>query len=360
MLLAQLLFSLVTVVGCPTNNCGDRYTVKGTVIDAESRTPISGAHVFIAGSQLGADTDANGDFEIDQIEIEAFQLVFSHVNYQIRTVDFNLSTSKKTLNVSLKPSTTQLAEVVVNSMKDRKWNRNLKKFKSFFFGEAYNKELITVENDYLIEFTNKRGQGLSVNNQPGLEIRNDYLGYEIHFQMLNFKLGDISSYMGYSNFKQLEEASPEVKEGWLENRKTAYNGSKRHFFRSLLNNSLDESGFGVTVVQESKSNDFDQKVKMNREKLRLMNDGTGKRNVIVKKVSQQTYQLEFNGVLEITYFEEFDKYGDPQSSEIKLNAPLLINKNGVLLNPGVLVSYGFWTKEGMYELLPYEYDPNEH
>lgn len=360
MLLAQLVLSLLTSLGCPVNNCIDTYSISGTVTDKENKAPIQGVNVFIAGSQLGSNTDPQGYFEINGIEIESFQLVFSHIGYELKMEDINVRALKGGVNVALKPAATKLETVVVSSVKDRKWDRNLKKFKKFFFGELHDENQITLENEYLIDFVDRRGKGLRVENKPGLDISNNYLGYDVHFEMIEFKLDKLKSYMGYSMFKEKEAASPEMRQQWLANRKRAYYGSQRHFFKSLLANALNENAFGVSLITDNKGFNYHNLSTTKRERVILMDDGTNKPNIRVRKLSKQTFELYFEGALEVTYFDEEDKYGDPQSSEIVLNEPLLIDKNGVLLNPNAVISYGFWSQEGLYELLPFEYNPNQN
>ncbi|GAB5523950.1 MAG: carboxypeptidase-like regulatory domain-containing protein [Roseivirga sp.] len=357
MTFVQIILSLFLSLSCP--NCTDTIDISGTVVDRDSKTPITGVHVFIAGSEKGIDTDIEGKFSITNIEQETFQLIFSHVGYQTRTINFDAKKSSRQLNVSLKAEETLLDEVVVNAKKDRKWNRDLKKFKQFFFGEGYNENLISIENDYLIEFMDKKGRDLIVDNRPALDIQNKHLGYEVYFQLIKFELSDIKTYLGFSNFREMTPADDKEQKRWKRNRLTAYKGSTRHFFKSLIDRRLDQEGYGVTLEPQLAKGKMATGMLSKKEELRYDDEGIYKRNINVTPVSDKVFEISFKGLMEIVFYDEEDQYGDPQSSEIMLSTPLKVHKNGVVMNPGALLANGFWTLEGMQEALPFEYDPEK-
>jgi len=56
--------------------------IVGTVIDAESRTPLPGANVLIDGTTLGAATDMDGRFIIVRVPPGKFNLKAFYIGYQ--------------------------------------------------------------------------------------------------------------------------------------------------------------------------------------------------------------------------------------------------------------------------------------
>lgn len=353
----QIILSLFLGLGCP--DCHDTIDISGTVTDRDTKNPIAGVHVFIAGSEKGIDTDADGKYAITGIEQEVFQLIFSHVGYQTRTINFDAKRSNRRLDVSLKTEEILLDEVVISAKKDRKWNRDLKKFKGFFFGEGYKEELITIENDYLIEFMDKKGRDLIVDNRPALDIQNRYLGYKVYFQLIKFELSDVKTYLGFSNFKEMTPADQRELARWKANRLKAYRGSTRHFFKALIDRELDEEGYGATLQPQLARGKMASGMLTNKEELRYEDQGIYKKNLTITPMSDKVFEISFQGMLEVIFFHEEDQYGDPQSSEIMLSEPLRIHKNGVIMNPNVLLANGFWTLEGMFESLPFEYEPGK-
>ncbi|MFB6230289.1 MAG: SusC/RagA family TonB-linked outer membrane protein [Salinibacter sp.] len=87
-------------------------TVEGTVLDAESGTPLPGVNVLVVGTQRGTATSADGTFEI-QVPSEDDSLRFSYVGYQSKTVPLE---GRSELTVELQAGTEQLENVVVTAL----------------------------------------------------------------------------------------------------------------------------------------------------------------------------------------------------------------------------------------------------
>ncbi len=82
--------------------------VSGRVLDASGQ-PLPGVSVTIKGTQIGATTDANGNFSIT-VPDENAKLVFSYVGFDSKEITVGKST---TLNVTLQASTRTMDQVVV-------------------------------------------------------------------------------------------------------------------------------------------------------------------------------------------------------------------------------------------------------
>ncbi|MCC6395536.1 MAG: carboxypeptidase-like regulatory domain-containing protein, partial [Bacteroidetes bacterium] len=57
-------------------------TMKGRVIDADSRIEIPGAHVMIQGTAIGTATDENGEFIFKDVPVGTYALRCSHISYE--------------------------------------------------------------------------------------------------------------------------------------------------------------------------------------------------------------------------------------------------------------------------------------
>ncbi|WP_266367199.1 SusC/RagA family TonB-linked outer membrane protein [Tellurirhabdus rosea] len=84
-------------------------TVSGRVTDAATGEALAGCSVLLKGTQRGATTDAKGDYRIVVPDQNAV-LVFGFIGFDAQEVPVN---GRATLNVSLKPSTSELSQVVV-------------------------------------------------------------------------------------------------------------------------------------------------------------------------------------------------------------------------------------------------------
>jgi hypothetical protein len=77
-----LAFLMIVFAGSPAEIVsGDPVTIRGKVIEADSKTPIPGVHVVINGGTIGTATDNEGYFTIEAPDKKG-KLVFSFVGYK--------------------------------------------------------------------------------------------------------------------------------------------------------------------------------------------------------------------------------------------------------------------------------------
>ena len=69
-------------------------TITGKVIDAENGEPLVNVNIFLANSTLGAASGADGKFRIDRVPLGAFEMVISHIGYELRTVPLKITGHK--------------------------------------------------------------------------------------------------------------------------------------------------------------------------------------------------------------------------------------------------------------------------
>lgn len=97
-------------------------TVRGTVIDQDSRIPLIGATVVVVGTDpiIGAATDADGRFSIAQVPIGRISLLVRYMGYSDRAVpEILVSTGKETvLEIALTESAVMKQEVVIKAHAD--------------------------------------------------------------------------------------------------------------------------------------------------------------------------------------------------------------------------------------------------
>ena len=66
--------------------CAQTGKIKGKILDAENGDPLIGANILIVGTSLGAATDANGDYNITNVEAGVYSVKASYVGYQAKTI----------------------------------------------------------------------------------------------------------------------------------------------------------------------------------------------------------------------------------------------------------------------------------
>lgn len=98
-------------------------TVRGTLIDNDSKLPLTGATVILPGTDplIGTVTDLNGNFKFKNIPIGRITLKLSYLGYEAKTItDIVVNSGKEVvLDLSMQESPVKIDEVVVNARKDK-------------------------------------------------------------------------------------------------------------------------------------------------------------------------------------------------------------------------------------------------
>lgn len=96
-------------------------TVRGIVVDADSKMPMPGSTVIIIGSNpiIGVISDENGVFRLTNVPIGRISLEFSFIGYESKVLsNIEVNTGKEVvLDIHLSESSVKLDEVVVTSTK---------------------------------------------------------------------------------------------------------------------------------------------------------------------------------------------------------------------------------------------------
>ncbi len=126
-------------------------TVRGTLIDNDSKLPLIGASVMIPGTDplIGASSDVNGVFRLENIPIGRITLHISYLGYESKTIPNVVVNSGKEviLDLSLQESIVQMEEIVVKVNKKK--------------GEALNDMSLVSARSISPEETNRYAGGLN-------------------------------------------------------------------------------------------------------------------------------------------------------------------------------------------------------
>ena len=99
-------------------------TVKGQILDVQSRTPVIGATVLVVGIDppMGGITDADGYFRIDNVPIGRQTLNISSIGYESAVMsELLVGTGKQlVLNITLQESLIQMDEVIITADSEEK------------------------------------------------------------------------------------------------------------------------------------------------------------------------------------------------------------------------------------------------
>lgn len=340
--------------------------VKGAVIDYNTKKGIGDCNVYLSGTSKGSFTNTKGFFEITGVPDGIYELVFSHVNYKSHVEIIEVKGKDVSVKSSLIVNPTSLNSVVVTNEKDRATRRRaLRKFKDFFFGKQYLESNIFIQNEDIIDLSKEEDGIIKSKNPYVLQIKNNYLGYELEYYVKEFLLSNGNNMvLGFPRFTAQNPENPTQELMWMENRQRAYNGSLRHFFASLLKGELKESGFEAYLTRDDPEVLEDEKADYFKEKLEqrvLIDSKDLPLSITINDTEfENIKEINFSQIVEVNYIKEFGKVGGYQNSKFKMVKDFVyVYTNGVVVNPSAIKLFGQWADEGTYELLPYDFVSND-
>ncbi|MEM9859017.1 MAG: carboxypeptidase-like regulatory domain-containing protein [Bacteroidota bacterium] len=223
--------------------------IKGKVTESGSGESVQFANVYCASTMLGTTTNPDGTFTLDNLPPGKYDLTVSFVGYNTysRAVEIK---AKETLeiNIELIPEVVNLPEVFVTADTSN-WKRNFQSFRSYFLGTTPASEKAQILNKKTLAFYDDYSQRtLYAHAREPLVIKNEWLGYEITYDMISFqmeyKMGRLA-YYGVPRFSYLASKNKATEKRWEKNRKKEYRGSLLHFFRSMVSGNFENDKFIV-------------------------------------------------------------------------------------------------------------------
>ena len=96
-------------------------TLRGTVMDADTKSPIAGATVMIAEKNLGTYSNDAGEFRLENVPLGRHEITIYFLGYETRTLPNILLTSAKEmiLNVEMTESVVQMEAVEITAKEDK-------------------------------------------------------------------------------------------------------------------------------------------------------------------------------------------------------------------------------------------------
>ena len=111
--LITILFFFLLLTGIVL--AGTTGKLKGKVTDQQTGEPLIGANVLMIGTSFGAATNINGEYTIGNLEPGSYEVRFSYIGYQTKTIsNVRINTDLTTeLNMQIEPEGVQVGEVLV-------------------------------------------------------------------------------------------------------------------------------------------------------------------------------------------------------------------------------------------------------
>jgi hypothetical protein len=257
-LIAIILFAIPLNNVCAQNNS---QSIRGKIIDAESKKALKNVEVFVSGTTVGTTTDENGEFILNSPEMPCHVGVM-HIAYQPKVLTI---TKAEKLQVELSKSVKSIEEVKIKGKNKRK--QNLRMFRKYFLYYAENSQ-VKILNDSVLCFKKDEYDFHTYCTSP-LIIENKHLGYQIKVLIKDFhvckkdKVGgkkiSINSFTDNAVFKleafyyyQDLPGKGSIQNTLIKNnRRKHYYGSLRHFLSCLYSDKLQSNGYIIYSIPDS-------------------------------------------------------------------------------------------------------------
>ncbi|PHN04177.1 carboxypeptidase-like regulatory domain-containing protein [Flavilitoribacter nigricans] len=343
-------------------------TVQAVIADRSSREVIPDVFVFLANSSIGTASDEAGIFELELTETKEIVLVFSHINYELLTIEIADARILRD-TFFLQPIKVELNEaVVVEKSRSRLRDRRLKAFTKAFLGEDTRDKYVRITNPEVLLFRQTRDKMEAEAKEP-LVIENRRLGYSVQFYLEDFGLFDNGDlyYKGNTFFQPLE-GTPQEELEFQKNRRSVYKKSSRSFFSDLVQKQLDTTTYVMGFSRLDNDQNFVDFNSVNPSSLNFQSQGEEaayqisvygfltviNQNILVEDNLQAPSKAELNSTS-----RQFTAKG-PQHATSYLRSrsnKILVNKYGKILNPSDIEEYGYWASLRVSALLPSDYAP---
>jgi hypothetical protein len=336
-------------------------TIRGKVIDAETRLPLEGASVFAQNTTKGVITDKEGNYSIT-LGKGGFELIFSFTGYANKVANLDV-TEDRELNIEMMKVDNSMSEVIVknsNEVEDG-WTKHGQFFLQHFIGSTPFADSCTLLNPEVLKFLYyKRNDRYKILAKEPLLIENRALGYNLRYQLdsfVYFNQSKLNSYRGFCLFSEMD-GTEEQKKMWKENRAKAYQGSRLHFLRAYYDSTLKQEGFWVDMLSNTTANKFNRLSNPYDTSYYFFDDSTLNAELYFPTKVSITYH---KATPEKRYLEYYKLPLDvkTQISYVDLLDAIVINPNGFFFDQKSWVNQGYWSWKNLADQLPYDYEPEK-
>ena len=336
--------------------------IRGIVLDGQTRQPLPYASVYINYTTIGTYANERGEFILSNLPSGEYDLIVSYIGHKPHQSKVNLADSTEIV-LTIRLDLLALKEVQIEAKRDASWYKQLEKFKKLFLGSGPSANLCKILNPWILTFLNEDGV-FTAEATDLLEIENLNLGYRVFYQLKNFTVGpDKYLLSGYIRFEEYETVDSVLSKRWLQNRKEAYEGSTRHFLKSIIDQRVEEEGYDLYEDRSGLKRIMRlAKLSANVDKTIFFYSMEGK---VSPGTNTETYAVQLPLRLEVHYKDKttgsriYQDVPYPVSwIEIK-GGFLNIAQDGSVLNPANITVSGSMFEARIAELLPNDYKPGK-
>ncbi len=340
------------------------YTVKGKIIDKNTKAPLQGASVFAQNTTLGVASDPSGNFSIS-LPQGGYSLVVTYTGYETESIRISHSSSQDSnLIFELSPKEKALEEVSVaisNEVKDG-WQKYGEFFTDNFVGQTKFAKQCVIKNPEVLHFYfNKKRNRLKVMAKEPLMVDNFALGYTLKFAIDSFTNEyntKTNLFVGYPLFEEMQ-GTPDQQETWIKNRTIAYKGSMLQFMRSLYSRTLQEDGFELQFIVKNNNEEIPIPLKDLYGALNYAKDDSTK--TVEFFPNQNEIAVIYNNAKpEQAYMDispDVKKNFQLSTLTFASGESIVVEQNGYYYDQTDIITNGYLGFKKIGDMLPYDYKP---
>ncbi|RZJ74030.1 MAG: hypothetical protein EOO47_21810, partial [Flavobacterium sp.] len=364
--------------------------ISGIIKDSVSNESISSVNVFLQNASHHTQTEANGRFSLSNVKVGRYTLIASAVGYERYAKSITIGETSTNLNIKLKPRLTQLNEVIISRLSDKRRQDLYTRFFASFIGTSAQAVKCKILNPNVLRINyDEENYLLKVSSDSLLIVENQALGYEVKILLDQFELNlatNLVTYKGNLYFQDLKGTPADIRR-WEKARAQTYNGSIKHFYKSLYQNTLTKDGFIVHPIsseldslrppQALIENKIEQFKNGNKDSLfywqkqynlpefkhQILRKITLKETDLVKPATEPgLFEITFDKHLYVISKNKVEQKGNsfnPTTTILTLQSDkAFFDLNGVLVGKNAIVYEGE-NIERLADLLPYDYVPTK-
>ncbi len=342
-MLKQFIFSFIFILALSVS-AQESATIFGLVRDVESNERLPYVNVFLENTTLGDASDDSGRYVIESVPPGFYNLVVSHIGYDMRVVPVRLQRDEKLqLDITLTPKPLEGEEIEVEAQSPEEWQKMFETFRSIFIGQTSNAKECRILNPFVLDLQrHPKTHTLYASTDSTLRLQNDALGYRIDVILDHFHwLDDSGSYTIYPRFIEMQSKNRKQQKEWRKARNNLYERSLRQFLAYLAQNNLP-IGYKVFMYATKPMPSYKE---LSHIDLNLM------RKPVIGQ--PDAIRFEASWPLKVTY----EIYNRPSFLELRYGY-VIINKSGAYYPINGIVLSGYWGTFRMADTLPRDFVPD--
>jgi hypothetical protein len=362
----KALFVFGVISGCmlvtPENlfsfQQNDATKISGTITDGLTGDPLEGVNVYLSYTTYGDATDSNGYFSFSTNLTGQYELVVSAVGFDAKRYIITLGSEREELRIDLEmlSHSVELNEIEVKA-DNTEWVQNFELFEREFLGTTNIAQDASILNRWVLNFDrNEDGELIAYADDP-IKISNPSLGYNLTADLNEF-VWNTSDMSGFYRVKVwFEEQIPDSEEEyqrWQSNRAQVYEGSFRHFLKSLYDDKLFRNQFEI-VWQDTRE----------RARLKKLDEEELEAALMSRNLDEELISKNIKGY---HLLEPVDVLIGRRSirSDVRERARLIpmLNDESFLITPEgnladlmSVATAGYWSAMRMADMVPIDYQP---